>query len=42
MSYILDDERPIVVSIEELIGTEDESYDPWDEIIDKIDNGEEL
>mgnify|MGYP004661078993 CR=1 FL=1 len=42
MSYILDDERPIVVSIDELIGTEDESYDPWDEIIDKIDNGEEL
>lgn len=37
-----EDERPIVVSLEELEGTEFEAYDPWDEIIDKIDNGEEL
>ncbi len=38
MRYNYDD----IVSLEDIIGTEEEVYDPWDEIIDKIDNGEEL
>ncbi len=30
------------VTFSDIEGTDDEAYDPWDEIVDKIDNGEEL
>lgn len=26
-----------IVSLDDIVGTEDEVYDPWDEIIDQLD-----